>query len=209
MLNLAHLPQSVPQRPSFTLVVSAGGQLPRVTPRQLILIRLGDPAAQEAFLHDWLPYVEIETRRYAHKGAPAEELQSEGNLALWEAVHQYDPTKHRTAPERYIHNQIHRKVRRAYREAMGFDRPLQPAADTGAPDHRFDTAERTADLAAAMKTLRPVERDQLTQYLRLTMQGLGPDEAARALAARQGGSFAAIKKRMERLRRKVREKVAP
>lgn len=215
MLNLAHLLQPARSpaapRPSFTVLCAAGqsAQPPRVTLRQLLLLRLQDPITQEAFLQDWMPLVEGEARRYAYKGAAEEELQAEGALALWEAVHQYDTRKHRTTPERYIHNQVHRRVRRAYQAAMGFDRPTELPAEVAAPDHRFEAVEQAADLKQAMASLRPVERDHLTQYLRLTLQGYGPDEAARTLARRHGDTFAATKKRMERLRRKVKEKVAP
>ncbi|HYG56869.1 MAG TPA: sigma-70 family RNA polymerase sigma factor [Symbiobacteriaceae bacterium] len=197
-------------RPVFTVVASAGSNLlPRITPRQLVLVRLHDEAARESLVQEWMPVVEAEARRHARQGGPADDLQAEGALALWEAALQYDPQRHRTAPERYIHNHIHRRVRRAYREAMGFDRPLHLLPDTGAPDRRFEAAERAMDLHRAMESLKPVERDHLTHYLRLTLAGLGPDEAARTLARRHGESFAATKKRMARIRRKLREKVAP
>jgi RNA polymerase sigma factor (sigma-70 family) len=174
-------------------------------------IRLGNESTRQAFVEAWLPIVAEEARRYAARGGSAEELRAEGALALWEAVLGYGPQRHRTTPERYIGNQIHRRVRRLYREQMGFGRPgalpLALAAPVGAPDRQFSAAEQRADLAAAIGSLEPVEQAHLTRYLRLVELGAGPDEAARQLARGGGGSYAAWKKRIARVRRKLKKRL--
>jgi RNA polymerase sigma factor (sigma-70 family) len=206
---LAHFVAPASVRPSFSVICGAGSFTgPAVTIRQLVRIRLQDEAAREAYLRQWLPVVEREARRYANLGGLADDLTAEGALALWEAALQYDPQRHHTAPERYIHNQIHRRVRQGYQAAMGFRGlkvvPVETVEREARHEEGFAAAERQADLARAVEGLRAGEQAEFQAYLRLALSGMGPDEAARALAVRQGESFAACKKRIERLRRKVR-----
>ncbi|MDB4897951.1 MAG: hypothetical protein JWN15_4213 [Firmicutes bacterium] len=200
--------------PRLTLAGSGGAvasALPPLDLRTLIQVRLGIDVARQAFLEAWLPTVAEEARRYAARGGSAEELRAEGALALWEAVLGYLPQRHRTSPERYIGNQIHRRVRRLYREQMGFGRPgavpLDVVEPIGAPDSQYVAAEQRADLSAAIAALDPAEQAHLTRYLRLVELGVGPDEAARQLAQGGGGSYAAWKKRIERVRRKLKNRL--
>lgn len=200
-------------RPAFQ-VMAGGGEphLPQLSWRWLIQIRLGDEAARQAFLEAWGPVVDQEVRRYAAKGGDAEELEAEGNLALWEGALEYDPQRLRTSPERYIANRIHKQVRRRYREQAGYHRPatevgLELVDPPARLEERFGLAERRADLSAAVGGLAPAEQALFEGYLRLVDAGHGPDEAARLLAHQEGGSFAAWKKRLERARRKVRERM--
>jgi RNA polymerase sigma factor (sigma-70 family) len=192
---------------------AAGARLPHVSMRQLVLVRTGDEAARQELLETWLPLVGQEARRYARTGGPEEELAQEGALALWEAALQYDPQRHRTAPERYLHNAIHRRVRRDYREAMGYAGeklvPVETLEQEKVSEAGYGAAERHADLAGALAALKPAEREQFEQYLGLALAGMGPDEAARAMASQAGGSFAANKKRLERIRRRVKERLSP
>jgi len=203
-----------PRRPAFTVLAGAGAspsRLPGTSLRDLIRIRLGEEPVRAAFVEAWQHVLENEVAHYARRGGPAEELQAEGALALWEAALQYDPQVHRTTPERYIHNHIHRRIRSAYREAQGFDRPdlipLEWAPVQVSSDGAFAASEQQADLDAAVGALRPAEQEQFSQYMGLALSGMGPDEAARVLAARHGDSFAACKKRLERLRRRVRSRL--
>lgn len=213
MLALAHVVHQLPtppRRPRFVLVGAATGPLlPRTTLRQLILLRLAqDPAVAEQFLQEWRPVVENEVRRYGARGGPADDLTGEANLALWEAAMQYDPQRHHTTPEHYIQNHIHRRVRRAYRDAQGFGQPAQAPAEAleriARPDEQLRAVEQQADLSRAVAQLEPAEQAQFQRYASLALSGMGPDEAARAMAASDGASFAAAKKRLERLRKKVR-----
>ncbi len=206
-------PSQVTGRPHLNLVgpqagIAAGGRLPRTDLRTLIRVRLGDEEVREAITLAWAPIVAEEARRYARSGGPREDLEAEGMLALWEALFTFDPQRHRTAPERYIHNQVHRRVRSAYREAMGYDRPaevpLTLVQALPAQEDSFAAAERRLDLAAATAHLAPEEQHTFTEYLRLAASGAGPDEAARALAQSGGAGFAAWKKRIARVRKKVR-----
>jgi RNA polymerase sigma factor (sigma-70 family) len=197
--------------PQFTLVGTASGgpALPRTTLRQLILLRIAeDPQVAERFLQEWQPALENEVRRYGARGGPLEDLTGEANLALWEAAMQYDPQKHRTAPEHYIQNHIHRRVRTAYRDSQGFDQPEQAPAEAldriARHDEQLHAVEQQADLTRAVGQLEPAEQDQFHRYAALALSGMGPDEAARAMAATDGASFAAAKKRLERLRKKVK-----
>jgi hypothetical protein len=200
-------------RPSFPVVQGAvRGELPRLPLRQLILVRMGDELARQALLEAWLPVVEQEARRYARAGGPADELEAEGALALWEAALHYDPQRHRTAPERYVQNHIHRRVRRLYRELQGYQGPklvpVEAMAVRAADEAGYAAVERTLDVAGALAELKPAERQQFEQYLGLALAGMGPDEAARALAVQQEETFAAAKKRLERIRRRVRERLS-
>lgn len=194
-------------RPRFTLVAAAGPHLPRVTWREIIQLRLAAPEIQEGFVRDWLPVVEQEARRYTRQGGPADELFAEGSLALWEAVQQYNPQQHRTAPAQYIQNHVHRRVRRAYREAMGYGRPETAPAEAlalvGRPDQRLAAVESAVDLAGSVAELKPGEQAEFATFARMALSGMGPDEAARAMSAGGSRSFAATKKRLERIRRKV------
>lgn len=212
MLALAPVVHSLPtppRRPRFLLVGTASGPaLPRTTLRQLIRLRLADPVVLEQFLQDWKPVVENEVRRYGARGGPADDLTGEANLALWEAAMQYDPQRHHTVPEHYIQNHIHRRVRRAYRDALGFDRPAQVPAEVlervTRPDEQLHAVEQQADLSRAVAQLEPAEQAQFQRFTDLALSGMGPDEAARAMATTDGATFAAAKKRLERLRKKVR-----
>lgn len=104
--------------------------------------------------------------------------------------------------ERFVQNQIHRRVRTAYRKSMGFDRPhlvpLEAVAPAGAPDPALADRERIIDLERAVAGLTGPEQQHLREYLGLVTAGSGPDEAARTLSVRHGGSFSAWKKRLER-----------
>jgi RNA polymerase sigma factor (sigma-70 family) len=196
----------------FRLVSGAErDRLPPLNWRLLVQIRLGDEPARHAFLEAWGPVVDQEVRRYAAKGGDPEELAAEGYLALWEAANQYDPQRHKTSPERYIANHIHKRIRRRYRAEAGYTGPVPLPLEAAEPqphfERRFVQIEQRLDLAAAVGALPAVERATLDRYLRLAEGGLGPDEAARVLARQEGGSFAAWKKRLERLRRKVRERL--
>lgn len=186
-------------------------ELPRLPLRQLILIRTGDEVARQALLDTWLPVVEREADRYGRAGGNRDELAAEGALALWEAVLQYDPQHHRTAPEMYVHNHIHRRVRRQYRTGMGFGGlklvPVEALTREATEEEAYGAAEQHHDLENALAELKPAEREHLEQYLQLALAGMGPDEAARALSQRSGDSFAAIKKRLERVRRKVKNRL--
>lgn len=202
-------------RPFHPVICAAAGgtaSLPHLSLRQLIQLRLGDQQAYEAYIHEWLPVVETEAHRYALRGGAEADLAAEGALALWEAALQYDPQRHRTTPERYICNHIHRQVRRAYRKSQGFAGPklvpVESLAEHARPDESFTAAEQRADMAQALRQLKPAEQMQFRRYLGLSLAGLGPDEAARTLAAEQQESFAACKKRIERLRRKMKTQLS-
>lgn len=207
------LPQVVaPRRPQLAVISSCAAiRLPAVSLRDLLRIRMGEPVVVESYLSDWMPVIEAEVRWYAARGGPAEELQAEGALALWEAALQYDPQTHRSAPARYIHNHIHRRVRKAYRDSRGFDRPaavpLELVPAQARPDEGYAASEQKADLEAAVQHLGPAEQEQFRTYLGLALSGMGPDEAARVVSARYGTTFEAGKKRLERLRRRVKEKL--
>lgn len=208
------LPAAVPapQRPRFTVLAgTASARLPGTSLRDLIRIRLGEQLVREAYVEAWQPVIAEEVRRYARRGGSEDDLRGEGALALWEAALQYDPQVHRTSPERYIHNHVHRRIRTAYRESQGFDRPalvpLEWAPPQARPDEAFAASEQRADLHAAVNELRTVEREQFSHYMGLALSGMGPDEAARVVAARSGDSFAACKKRLERIRRRVRNRL--
>lgn len=192
--------------------VPAGPSLPRVDLRSLIRLRLGDEAVKEAFVQTWAPLVQTEAKRYARRGGSAEDLNAEGMLALWEAALHYDAGRHRTAPERFIHNQVHRRVREAYRRSMSFEAPaqvpLELVPNAGASETGFTAAEERTDLEAAAGGLAPAERETFTRYARLAAAGAGPDEAARALAGSGGVGFAAWKKRIERVRKKLRNQLS-
>lgn len=181
---------------------------PQLDLRTLIRLRLGNAEVQDAFIGQWEPLVEQEALRYARRGGPEEDLKAEGMLALWEAIVTYQPGKHRTAPEQYIANQVHRRVRTAYRKAMGFDRPRQVGLDlaerAGETEVGYSVTERKVDLQRAIAHLRPTEQQQLRQYLSLAASGLGPDEAAGALAQESGETPAAWKKRLQRVRSKLK-----
>lgn len=198
--------------PAFRLVAGSGGEgLPRLTWRWLIQIRMGDQEARQTFLEAWGPVVDQEVRRYAARGGDPEELAAEGLLALWEGATQYDPQRHRTSPERYIANHLHRRVRHRFLEEAGYDRPLSLPLDVlgplPQPDERIAAAERRIDLEVAVGALPVAEQATFARYLRLAEAGLGPDEAASLLAQQEGGSFAAWKKRLERSRQRVRERL--
>lgn len=200
--------------PNIRAVAGGGGfNLPRLSLRWLIQIRMGDETARQAFLEAWGPVIDQEVHRYAAKGGDREELEAEGNLALWEGAMEYDPQRHRTAPERYIANRLHKQVRRRYLEQAGYDRPVSsiPLERLEAPprvEERYAAIEQRADLATAVSGLAPGEQALFERYLALAGAGLGPDEAARLLASQEGGSFAAWKKRLERTRRKLRERLS-
>lgn len=204
---LPALPKGVPP-----LVAMAGSEqhgLPRLSWRWLIQIRMGDEEARQAFLEAWGPVIDQEVNRYAAKGGEPEELEAEGNLALWEGVTAYDPQRHKTTAERYIANRIHKSVRRRYLDQTGYSRPgsevpLDLVEPQPQAERRFAEAERRLDLAGAVGALSPGDQQLFQRYLRLAEAGHGPDEAARLLAYQEGGSFAAWKKRLERTRRKVR-----
>jgi DNA-directed RNA polymerase specialized sigma24 family protein len=180
----------------------------------LLRLRAGDPDAQRAYLDHFWPDLEREVRRYARRGGPADDLLGEGALALWEAAFQYDPRKHRTDVEHFVTNHVHRRVRRAYRKAMGYDQarvvPLEQAADQPASDPGFDARADLLDLARAQAALLPAERETLHQYLGLVAgAGLGPDQAAHHLARQHGGTPAAWKKRLQRTRKKMAALMQP
>lgn len=199
-------------QPSFRLVAGAragSDNLPRLTWRWLIQIRMGDEEARRTFVEAWGPVIDQEVQRYAAKGGDGDELAAEGALALWEAATQYDPQRHKTSPERYIANHLHWRVRRRFREEAGYTRPAAvPLHLVELPprtDERFSAIEQRLDLAAVVEALAPTEQAAFARYLQFAGRGLGPDEAARMLAHQEGGSFAAWKKRLERVRHKVRE----
>lgn len=184
---------------------------PRVDLRTLVSIRLGRIQEIESFLGSWEPVLAEEARRYARRGGPEEDLRAEGALALWEAALQYDPSRHRTAPEQYIRNHIHRRVRSAYGRAVGFGQPREIRLDLVMPlqatESGYSQADHSVDLSTAMAGLGTEEQKHLKEYLALASGGAGPDEAARMLSDGNGESFAAWKKRIERLRRKLRDRL--
>jgi len=59
----------------------------------------------------------------------------------------------------------------------------------------------------AIAAFHPAEQEQFNQYLGLALSGMGPDQAARVIAARCGDSFGACKKRLERIRRRLRTRM--
>jgi DNA-directed RNA polymerase specialized sigma24 family protein len=201
--------------PRSNLVALAGGDpygLPRLSWRWLIQIRMGDEEARRTFLEAWGPVIDQEVHRYASKGGDPDELAAEGNLAVWEGALEYAPHRHRTTPERYIANRLHKRVRQRYLEEAGYTRPVRAVElDLVEPASRceegFVAVEQQIDLASAVGALSPGEQAAFERYLRLVEAGHGPDEAARILAHQEGGSFAAWKKRLERTRRKVRTKL--
>lgn len=192
--------------------VAGGGDrtLPRLSWRWLVQIRLGDEAARQAFLEAWGPVIDQEVHRYTRKGGDPEELAAEANLALWEGAMAYDPHRHRTTPERYIANRLHKRIRRSYLEQTGYDRsaretPLDLVDAPAVTEERYAAVEQRIDLAEAVGGLAPRDQSLFRRYLLLAEGGHGPDEAARLVAQQAGGSFGAWKKRLERVRRKVRK----
>jgi DNA-directed RNA polymerase specialized sigma24 family protein len=207
-------------KPHLRLVTplsTAGGSgpltLPRLTLRHLIQIRIGDDTVRETFFRQWERVIQDEARHYAARGGQEEELRAEGGLALWEAALQYDPQRHTTTPARYVRNHIHRNIRRAYRDLMGFGQSptlsLEMLPPVATPERRYAEREDAVDLDQAVQGLATKEREQFNSYLYLASSGHGPDEAARILAASSGESYAAWKKRIARVRRKVRQQLAP
>lgn len=193
------------------VAVMSAGPAPGVP--DLYRLRGGDPAAAEAFVAFFWPELEREAAHYARRGGEYDDLLGEGALALWEAAFAYDPHRHRTRPDEYVMRAVHQRVRRAYRRQMGFDRP--PAgeipAEHPAPDDPAARVEQRVDLAAALRRLAPAQQAELRHYLRAVAgEGLGPEAAARSVAsAAGGGSPAAVKKRLQRTRRRVAAWLAP
>lgn len=179
---------------------------------EICRLREGDPAVQERYVSQFWPEVEREAGHYARRGGDRDDLTGEGALALWEAAFHYDPRKHRTDFAGYVRNTVHRRVRRAYRRQMGFDRPverLQPQpgaaeAPAAGPGAGTEAVEQRLDLAGALRSLAPEQRAELGEYLAaVAAEGLAPEEAARRLASRHGRTPAAAKKRIQRARRRV------
>lgn len=176
-------------------------------------LRAGDREAQEQFVGHFWPDVQQEAARYARRGGPREDLLAEGALALWEAALAYDPDRHGTDLPTYVRNAVHRRVRRAYRKAMGFDAapeaPLDWVAGMMAVEVRYASAEDRADLDRALLALPQRDRAVMRQFVALSLQGFGPDEAAQELSRRHGGTPAAWKKRLQRGRRRLQRRLRP
>lgn len=177
----------------------------------LLRLRLGDLQSQEEYLARFWPDLEREVRRYTRRGGPADELLAEGALALWEAAFAYDPRRHRTPVVDFVTNQVHRRVRQAYRQAMGFRQPpplpLQNVERLPADPDRFSALETRLDLERAQALLPAPDREVLRHYLPLTP--LGPVGAAACLAQRHGGTAAAWRKRLQRTRQRLRRLLGP
>lgn len=184
--------------------------------RLLLAVRDGNAEAQEAYVRGLWPEVERNAGYYAARGGAREDLAAEGALALWEAAFGYDPHRHRSDPESFVRNQIHRRVRRAYRQALGFALgevmvvPLDADAPLAGAEDGFVDVEARIDLARGLSHLSERDRLLIADYLSLVEeQGLGPEEAAGRIAAEAGRSKAAVKKQVQRARRRLSAMVSP
>ena len=187
---------------------------PAVDLRLLLRVRGGDPEAQEAYVEGLWPEVERNAGYYGARGGSRDDLVSEGALALWEAAFSYDPHRHRSDAESFVRSQIHRRVRRAYRAALGYSQggvPVQPLGDDDAPpaaEEGFGDVETRIDLAQGLVHLSERERGLISAYLSLVEKGgLGSEEAVARIAAAAGMTRAAVKKRVQRARRRLSELV--
>ena len=171
----------------------------------LLQLRRGVALAREEYVDWFWPEVQRQARHYARRGGPEEELVAEGALALWEAAFQYDPRRHETSVDAYVKNQVHRRIRRAYRRAMGYTGarvvPLERAEELPAAGAPLIAVEARLDLERAQASLSPADQAVLQRWL--PVAGAGPKQAARQLARRHGGTPAAWKKRLQRTRQRL------
>ncbi len=153
----------------------------------------------ERFLVEHRRLVEAEVARYARRGGDRDDLAGEAWLALWEARQGYRPTQHRTDLAHYVQNHVHRRVRAAYlaevrhrhRQAWGEPR------DAAERDGQLEGVEARVDWTAAWQALRPQDRAVLADWLAPLEDPAAPRESA-------GAPSAAVKKRRQRARARLR-----
>lgn len=139
-------------------------QGPTWTDEMLPGLRRGVVIVQDAFVAQFWPMVQSEARRYGRAGGDTEELVAEGALALWEAAINFRAAVHQTAFTTYVKNHVHRRIRRAYLKAQGYQNPvsivplLHDAPDATDP---VSLAEWHMDLSQAVKSLSAADRAAL------------------------------------------------
>ncbi len=181
--------------------------------RTILALRAGQTWAQDLYLETFWPTLEPEVRHYARKGGDREELEQDAALALWEAAFRYDPALHRTRLEVFVKNHIHRTVREHYIQSIKRQRrQILMEDDAGVhglkSDDNLDLAETQMDVGKAFLALSPHDQRLLHRFAELTIDyGMGLEEASRFMAAHEGGTAAAWKKRIQRLRHKWREQM--
>lgn len=181
----------------------------------VLQVRSGQTLAQEQYLAVFWPVLEKEVRYYTRKGGVTEELHADGALALWEAVFQYQPSFHRTNVVTFVQNHIHRKVRESYLKSLTHNqRRLIPLDDLVSLPDVIDPAlsivELEADLNQALHCLPDSDQDVLKYFAGLVVdRGLGSEEAMQHMARQMGGTQAAWKKKIQRLRQKLANHLHP
>lgn len=180
--------------------------------RTILALRVGKTWAQDLYVETFWPLLEPEVRHYAHKGGDREELQQEAALALWEAAFRYDPGRHRTRVETFVKNHIHRTVRERYIRSLKHQQREIPIENYAGikPDDGLDLVETQIDVKNAMLELSRDDQNLLDRVTRLVFgHGMGLEEASRYMADHEGGTVAAWKKKIQRVRRKWRTRITP
>ena len=195
MLNLHRSPQ--PNLWSTIQAALHGGLTPTVPWQDHMLkdLRRGYTAVQEAYVAQFLPLVDKESRHYGRLGQDINELSGEGALALWEAAFSYRPGQHRTPFSTYVKNHIHQRVRRAYhrqrRHCEVVDLIPLNAQRCRFEDESFSFVEWTLDLTAALNQLGDADRHVLRQRV------LSPNHP----------QYEKYRKRLQRARRRLKAQI--